>query len=1170
MYSVGVAMKKNRIRQLLPLIIAFVLLTSPILGCLSVRAAEHDAALPLMEAAAEETPDANAAEETPDANAAEETSDANAAEETPDASAAEETPKADAAEKQDENAAPPEDMTSVPEETPEEDKIGMTEGEGETSAEEKASAGEKSAAEENPAVPEAVLQEEDIISDPTDPKPYACHNAEPETDENTTLSGAIYRDAIRFTMGYTGYSGGYVAEAYFNLRGMYSSVSFTAGYLEGHERDAKMTVISNGSAVIEKEISYKDGAKRYTVPTAGASRLVIRFESDDYEKTHYAAAGFMFARSANWSESEVYVSDECFDCPAMPFKSNLKNVTLMEEVFGMGGYTYRNGFKFSMGYLSGYTAKVAFQLQGEYQQVSFDIAKYLTRIDETDTRSAYLTISIDGDIYGPYDKYELKWNDLITPVAVPVTGAQSLEVSLYSNGYNTIFWTMGNIQMKSNGNVLGIVLAKDTVTLKSASPMADLKPRVWPSDARNRKYAVTNDSYITSYIDEDRYVYGRHKGTSHITAVTEEGNFTAECTVKSELPAVRYYPSHDGWGFDNSTIAVDYTDEDGSIHLKDYYEKVYRRFSGYTGATEDIGNLAYSSRSGLSSAIRSNTIKNAGLAAWYTWQGTTAQHGICHGMAVSSAITYTKDIPFSTWGQWETGKRYSYPGEIRDSELTEELAYSSAYDLYLKQFIFGCFLSQFNNEQMFGSEKDLEGLIEAARNFQSTGKNPVVLSLNRRNCSHTLVPYDVLETDDEVLVFVYDCLIRKTGDTKTHDYNSMDNEVIRFKKNAQGGLGEWEYRDSSYQWTSADTELAYIGGLSYIAERLKKAQPAPTLDRVLLTDFENAGKNAGFSVSGMDFDAIPLDETPISLSSGASGGSLLYADADASYAVSAGKKMTVQVVPGSPASLVITPSAGDTVTIRYTIGSRTIIASGVVPKKLTVMTAEDGKKLTALGFKTVQITTVTDGKETKQKTVQLQSDMNYALSEEGAKLYFTDVTDPKKAAYKAIYTLAEKGIVKGYGTWFDIGGQCTRAQFVLFLWRLAGKPAPKSTKLSFKDAAEIGKLAPDYTKAIAWGNEKGIVMGFTSGANKRKFLPNEACTRGQVVMFLWRYKNRPAAKTKILTFKDASEIKAMAPDYTKAILWASEKKITTGYPDQTFRPNQKCTRGECVTFLYRM
>ena len=118
-------------------------------------------------------------------------------------------------------------------------------------------------------------------------------------------------------------------------------------------------------------------------------------------------------------------------------------------------------------------------------------------------------------------------------------------------------------------------------------------------------------------------------------------------------------------------------------------------------------------------------------------------------------------------------------------------------------------------------------------------------------------------------------------------------------------------------------------------------------------------------------------------------------------------------------------------------------------------------------------------------------------------------------------------------------------------------------------AAEIKKLAADYTKAIAWGNEKGIVMGYTSGANKGKFKPNDPCTRGQVVLFLWRYAGKPAVSG-ALTFKDADEIGKMAADYSKAILWANAKKITTGYSDNTFRPNRNCTRGECVTFLYRM
>ena len=183
---------------------------------------------------------------------------------------------------------------------------------------------------------------------------------------------------------------------------------------------------------------------------------------------------------------------------------------------------------------------------------------------------------------------------------------------------------------------------------------------------------------------------------------------------------------------------------------------------------------------------------------------------------------------------------------------------------------------------------------------------------------------------------------------------------------------------------------------------------------------------------------------------------------------------------------------------------------------------------------------------------------------------FSDVTDSSKAVYKAVYDLAAKGIVKGYGSYFDVNGQCTRAQFVLFLWRLAGKPAPKSTNLKFGDAAEIKKLAPDYTNAIAWGNEKGIVMGYTSGANKGKFKPNDPCTRAQVVMFLWRYKGKPFPENAGLYFTDLDEIRKMAPDYFKAINWAADSGITIGYSDGSFKPNKNCTRGECVTFLYRM
>lgn len=44
----------------------------------------------------------------------------------------------------------------------------------------------------------------------------------------------------------------------------------------------------------------------------------------------------------------------------------------------------------------------------------------------------------------------------------------------------------------------------------------------------------------------------------------------------------------------------------------------------------------------------------------------------------------------------------------------------------------------------------------------------------------------------------------------------------------------------------------------------------------------------------------------------------------------------------------------------------------------------------------------------------------------------------------------------------------------------------------------------------------------------------------------------------------------LTPAFEKAIIWAAENKITKGYPDNTFRDTATCTRGAIVTFLYRV
>ena len=104
-----------------------------------------------------------------------------------------------------------------------------------------------------------------------------------------------------------------------------------------------------------------------------------------------------------------------------------------------------------------------------------------------------------------------------------------------------------------------------------------------------------------------------------------------------------------------------------------------------------------------------------------------------------------------------------------------------------------------------------------------------------------------------------------------------------------------------------------------------------------------------------------------------------------------------------------------------------------------------------------------------------------------------------------------------------------------------------------------------YYDAILWAyyhEPQQITGGYTA----TEFRPGNPCTRGQVVTFLWRAAGCPEPTGDTSMFNDASSI---AAPYQKAVAWAVEKGITTGYNDGTFRPNDSVTRAQFVTFLWR-
>ena len=135
--------------------------------------------------------------------------------------------------------------------------------------------------------------------------------------------------------------------------------------------------------------------------------------------------------------------------------------------------------------------------------------------------------------------------------------------------------------------------------------------------------------------------------------------------------------------------------------------------------------------------------------------------------------------------------------------------------------------------------------------------------------------------------------------------------------------------------------------------------------------------------------------------------------------------------------------------------------------------------------------------------------------------------------------------------------KCNRAQVVTFLWRAAGSPEPTSTVNPFEDVIE-GKF---YYKAVLWAVENGI----TNGMDETHFGTSSECTRGQVATFLWRALNTPSASSETNPFSDVQQGRF----YYEAVLWAVDAGVTTGMGDSKFAPDDTCTRGQIVTFLYR-
>ena len=168
---------------------------------------------------------------------------------------------------------------------------------------------------------------------------------------------------------------------------------------------------------------------------------------------------------------------------------------------------------------------------------------------------------------------------------------------------------------------------------------------------------------------------------------------------------------------------------------------------------------------------------------------------------------------------------------------------------------------------------------------------------------------------------------------------------------------------------------------------------------------------------------------------------------------------------------------------------------------------------------------------------------------------FVDVPEDSWFLNPVLWAVGQ-GVTSGTSaTTFSPDASCTRAQVVTFLWAAEGKPDPVSAENPFVDVVE----SDYFFKAVLWARENGI----TAGVSADHFGSDQACTRAQVITFLWAAQGKPQSSTAV-TFNDVT-----ASDYFYgAVAWALENKVTSGMSSDSFGSNAVCTRAQVVTFLY--
>lgn len=167
--------------------------------------------------------------------------------------------------------------------------------------------------------------------------------------------------------------------------------------------------------------------------------------------------------------------------------------------------------------------------------------------------------------------------------------------------------------------------------------------------------------------------------------------------------------------------------------------------------------------------------------------------------------------------------------------------------------------------------------------------------------------------------------------------------------------------------------------------------------------------------------------------------------------------------------------------------------------------------------------------------------------------------------------LAASGISQGFpdGTFRGLAN-VARQDMAAFLYRLAGSPTYTPSDAEKQRFPDVNNTTP-HAKEIWWLASTGITTGFPDGT----FRGLSPVARQDMAAFLRRFAQRfidasaisyLPSDTDKRAFKDVNSSTPHAED----IWWLASKRVSTGFPDNTYRGLSSVVRQDMAAFLYRL